>query len=708
MDYLNYALDWAEQKEEEGLTLPSKRLPVAAAQYDLLRGEHPIANDIHPDYFTRTALSDPQNENVSLELQPRPMGCVHGHNTLADAGFTSLLNVDVNIPISPLFVRDLAGRTIHIGYGPERKSAEDWEAYNLEKNPTAARTTFPKNCTYISDDTEHADIIESVFFLKFRTLDMAFDYAGVPSGNLDEVAAGIYNNANLYPYKLRIDSFYTDGYKLPQTQMLYARQDISAPKANLAAQAFMEKWHNRPVNQSYADFHTENDGDNWFESLFNQGCTVIPTFEAANGYNIVNEEFMLEDYHPGRVVSGLHEVTESRASDLPLDTILAVIEPGYVTQDKVVPAKVITSDGSGYVSPHEETSPAPQVPNLHLPHQRTTSNWWACWLPTHPEHFEPPAIWGWDNQTGRFLQQRGPIWDPLHYYYSCTDEIIQAFKKPRVDNRWLVDVPEHMHDKFHPIIPMKGFDTISEESLLRRQARNTLPRSAVTRIRNGKVTAGIGYHPLPIQFEYELDSFWFPELSPLNRLTSMAPEALFDRLAEVVQPNILPSEYQEHVNGPEEATWLFDENLLSTPTAEPLKNFPHLIRYTEPDLDMAVIMELTSGLFLEDMSDDFLNMSAQERWNSVDSYDDLETIAPGLFNAVWDMRDNAVKLNQLRHKLYRRNPALYAYAWWFCVPLGELEAFFDDWEVTQNPPERKQDKIRTGAIVGAAVTDKPL
>lgn len=708
MDYLNYPLDWAEQKEEEGQggvnLLPAKRLPAAAMQYDLLYGEHPTAYPISPDFFSRSALSDPQNEDVSLAFQARPMGCVHGHNTLADTGFTSLINVDVNVPISPIFVRDLAGRTIHIGYGPERKTRDDWDSYNPTKYPDAARVAFPKNCTYISEETEHADIIENVFFTKFRALDMAFDYMGMPSGEEGEIAAGIYNHANAYPYKLRLDTFYTDGYKLPQTQMVYARQDVMPHKANQAAQQLMEKWHNRPEGQSYTDFHEHSNADIWFETLFEQGCTVIPTFEACNGYNIIDSQFMLEDYHPGRSVPGLHEVTETRKSTMPLDTILEVIEPGYVTQERIQPAKVVVSDGSDYLSPHAETSDLPQVPNIHLPHQRMTANWWACWIPTLPEHFEPPAIWGWDNQTGRFLQQRGPLWDPLHYHYSCTDDVIQAFKKPREDNRWLVDVPDHMYGKFHPVVEIKGFDTISEEALLRRQERNCLPRSAITRIRTGKVTACIGYHPLPAQFEYELDPFWFPELAPLNRLEVKAPEALFERISPVIAPSVAPEEYLSTVNGPEIATWLKDEKLLIEKTTNPLDLYPHLIRYTDPDLPIEEVMAMTQGLFLEDMPDELLSLSAQQVWSGIDEYDDLEAIAPGLFNAVWDFREEGVNLRRFRHSLYRRNPALYAYAWWFCVPEKDLEQFFDEWEQSQTEPKsQKPDSgVRAGAILGAA------
>ena len=131
MDYLGYRLDWTE---EEGMNQkPRLRLPVAAMQWDLADGTHPTLLNISPAFYERNPFEDRRDGNISLEFQIRPMGCVHGHNTMADQGFTSLVDVDINVPISPIFVRDLAGRVIHIGYGPEEKSVEEWAAYGAAR-----------------------------------------------------------------------------------------------------------------------------------------------------------------------------------------------------------------------------------------------------------------------------------------------------------------------------------------------------------------------------------------------------------------------------------------------------------------------------------------------------------------------------------------------------------------------------------------------
>jgi hypothetical protein len=699
MDYLAYRLNW--RQEEEGEKLPEVRLHATAMQWDLQEGGHPTLLNAPPEFYSRNPFADPQNPNISMDLQLRPMGCVHGHNTLADVGVTSLIDVDVNIPISPLFARDLCGRTIYLGYGPERKGPEEWEAYtrttaqNQPVNPALPGVTFPRHCRLVEEGVPGSELIDNVFMTKFRTLDMSFDYVGTPSGQTDMLMAGIYPSANLFPYKIRLDTFYTDGYKLPQTHMVFARPDISAATATQRAEALMNTWHARPQGQSYQDFYQAQGSEQWAEQLFQKGCTLIPTFEAYNGFHKVSRTFELQDYWPGRAVNGLHDVVNQRPSAAPVGTILEVLEPGYVTAHTVKPAKVVVSNGSDYTSSNAG-DPAPLVPNLFLPHQRTTNNWWATWLPTHPEHFEPPALWGWDHAIGRFVQLRGPLWDPLHYYYACTDIILQAFETPREDNRWLVNVPAEMDNRFYPMVPMPGFDTLREEERFRRFDAEVLPRSGCKRVETETPGSTIGYHPLPLQFEYELDPFWFPECHPINRVVDAVPEALQERLAPIIKSDVSSAAYRKTVQGPEEAVWLVNPDLLQDPTGVPMEDYPFLARYADPDLPEEQIFAMSTGLFLERLDPETLKKSPQELWPNVDGVDDLEKLAPGLFDAVWDVRERAVHLMRLRHELYQKNPALYAYAWWSCIPAKQVEQFFLEWEAAARAGKPQTFKTREG------------
>lgn len=701
MDFLGYRLSWAQQ--EEGDKLPTIRIHTTGYQWDLIEGRHPIFTSPGEAFYARDPFADTQNPNISLEFQLRPMGCVHGHNTLADATYTSLVDVDVNIPISPLFVRDLCGRTIYIGYGPEEKGLEEWEAYRPTRadesgtlvNPNIPYVTFPKGCQEVTEDVQGSELIEQVFFAKWRTLDVALDFAGTPSGQDNLVAAGIYSNANLYPYKLRLDTFYTDGYKLPQTNMVFAKPDVHPEKTAQAVAELAEKWQSRPATEGYEAWFEANGGDDWFEALYQQGCTVIPTFEACNGFHVVDENFQLKDYWPGRFVLGLHDIVEERDDSAPQGTILEVVEPGYVTPTNVVTAKVVISNGRGYITPHQQ-DPVPLVPNLNLPHQRTVADWQATWLPTHPSHFEPPATWGWDADTGRFLQLRGPLWDPLHYYYECMDPILQAYKTPLEGNRWLVAVPKEMQGRFYPITEMVGFDVVSQEALHRRQERNTLPRSALTRVRDGKPGATLGYHPLPLQFEYELDSWWFPNLHPLNRMHGEVPEHLVPRMCPLIKSEVGIERYVESVDGPESATWLRDKAMLQQALGDPIEDYPQLLRYVDPDLPIETVIEMAQGLFLEDVADDVLQANPQEIWSEIDALDDLEELADGFYDAVFDMREEAVKLLRQRHEVYRENPAMYAFCWWFCVTPQVLAQHFNEWKTgkEQASLEAQKDSLR--------------
>ena len=114
------------------------------------------------------------------------------------------------------------------------------------------------------------------------------------------------------------------------------------------------------------------------------------------------------------------------------------------------------------------------------------------------------------------------------------------------------------------------------------------------------------------------------------------------------------------------------------------------------DLPEAEIFRLSSGLFLEDIEEEYLEGSPQEIWGEMDSVEDLEKIEAGLFDAVWDMREEQLKLLRLRHSLYRENPALYAYAWFLCVPAMELGAFFKEWQ--ENKALRRLGRMKSSWV----------
>lgn len=661
--------------------LPRLRIEAKAMVYDATTGLVPdmLEGDVFWSVYPFGAATT--RKNVSQEWQTALSGSTSGHNLFYDDNITALLRVDGAVPVSPLFVKDLAGRMIYIGYGPESKGLDEWGAYagmGIENALDVTLSVFPRRCRDVKGNMPGWELLENVFLIKFRNLDMAME-EGMPASGASLPMVGAYTRANLYPYKYRLDTFYVDGWKLPQTQMLYARWDgVSAAKAQGLGTGLLDRWEKRPANQSYEQFVEACGGEKWIEELFEQGCTLIPTFEACNGVNVVSQQFELEDFWPGRMVSGLHEMVKAVANKAPRGTILEVLSPGYVTQDTIVPAKVIVSDGSGYVSVNND-DPLPLVPNLFLPHQRTVDVWGSTWVPTHPSHFEDPALWGWDVAgTGRFLQIEGPLWDPLHYYYSCMDVVYEAVKRPMnfEDNRWLVPVPEEMQNRFYPVVPMKGFDTISEESWRRRRERQSLPFSCVTRMRDGMESATIGYHPLPVEFEYELEPFWFPDLHPVNRRHGGPPEVMADRICPVIQPKVTMNRYLKSIDGPEDARWLRDSTLLADPSQDALKNYPFLARYTEPMMDNERFAQVATFPYLAEPSPRYLRDTAQTVWAGVDGMDALESLAVGLYDAVWDMRDDGLSLVRFRHSVYRNHLTLYTAAWWYGWDVDRLlEAF---------------------------------
>lgn len=680
---------------EEGGVLPKLRLMAMASRYDLGLGEWAGAG-LGDVYWKRDPFTSTMLRHVTPSLQVEPTGTTCGHNTMRDDNFSAVIKCDRDVPISPLFVRDLCGRVVYIGFGPDRKTSVDWEAYVPRKpdgtvivdllNPFLMQVVFPRYCRDVAK-MEGKELIEEVFLTKFRSLEPGSDFCYLPSGATEdtEATAVLYEGANLFPYKLRLDTFYTDGWRLPQTQMVFARseeQEVDPVRAKNFGEEMLEKWRTRTPGQKYEDWLLEIGGKGQVELWFERGMTLIPTFEACNGLTVVGDDFSIQDYWPGRAVDGLHEVMEARASDAPEGTILQVMKPGFVTARHIERAQVVVSDGSGYVSPHVDT-PAALIPNLHLPHPRTCDDWGAVWLPTHPEHFEYPALWGWDADTGRFLQMRGPIWDPLHYYYESVDEVLRAFETPMSDeeNRWLVRVPEHMRDRFYPVVELKGFDTFSIPEQTRREAARILPQSMIKRV--GKaVSAGIGYHPLPLEFEYELEPLWFPDLNPLNREHDVCPESLSELVVSVTKPEVEQMAFLQSIETDEAHAWLRDVEFLYDAGEDALQTYPFLARYLLPELPMEAVYNICTAPYLlsrEKMLDEpYMLWWADANGEMRDRASDF-TQFPGLRDNLWEARQKGSDLVKFRHLFYQQNGSLFLMAYWTSAAVPLMDEMYTNW-----------------------------
>lgn len=671
------------------------KITALSSLYRMRVGEWPRL-PMNEAFWARDPFDDTRFADVSDNLMIPDYGNIHGHNVMTDTTLLDAMRVDQEVPVSPLFARDLCGRVVYLGFGPEEKDNFEWIAYMPplgedgkvapeDFNPMAPLVVFPRYC-HDALGMEGHELLENVFLTKFRCLEMSLGYNGLPSGGDEEdLVAVSYLGANLYPYKLRVDSFYTDGFRLPQTQMVFAlREGINPAAARKVGDDMLEAWQAREPGQSYEDWLVEMGGEDRVGRWYRHGCTLIPTFEACNGYCVVGRNFEIEDYWPGRAVLGLHEIVERRPHKAPEGTILQVVTPGYVTATVIRQARVIVSDGSGYVSPNA-VDPLPRVPNMSLPHPRSLADWRTLWLPTHPEHFEAPAIWGWDLTTGRFLQLMGPLWDPLHYVYESTDMILGAFEsfRPSEANRFFVPVPDAMHDRFYPLVPLKGFDVTSVPEQQRRVQEGCLIRSSLKRVATDTLTAGAVYHPMPAEFEFELDPFWFPELHPLNRDQGFCPEELLPRIVPVLLPTVTVGDYVAAVEAPDTLPWLRDEERLFTPQNDVFANYPDLARYLVTDTPVDDIMKISPIPFLSDPGEVLLKPPA-DWWKDddgaqLDTPAALEELALGIYDSVWDARQNGVELVRFRHALYRNNMPLYVLGWWYGAYVPLLQTMLVDW-----------------------------
>lgn len=533
---------------------------MASAYYRSENGEHPTLANANLYNFEPVLDKLLEEHLIDYDLPITP--CMDGHNVMTTNSNPAFLNTNIKVPLSPNFVRDLAGRIIYIGYGPEIKKTEQWE--------NNRHVTFPKNCRVVTDNIEGSEYIENIFLTRFRTLDVSLFYE---DDNHQKLFC--YKSENHYPYKLRLDTFYQDGWRLPQTNMLYARKSAEQSKAKAIGQKFIEAWNDSKDVNTYPEFLEKNGGDEWLSKMFQAGCTVIPTHEAYNSYYIVNNEYEIDKRRSGVAVQGLHAILDEKASGEPKGTIIEVVKPGYITATHIEPAQVIVSDGIRYEA-SKKAYPIAMHPDLRLPHQRTQGVWGATWLPTHPSHFDAPALWGWDMATGHFLQMTGPLWDPLHYYYECTPFVIKAFKDHAPESKHVAYVPETMKDRFYPASSIKGFDVINYNMLKMRSEKDIHPKSAIVRVNDINASSSFGYHPLPQPYEYELSHLWSPELMPKNRISTM-PRSI--NLAPVIQSYLKPEYYLINAVDTNEEERLTRYNLLSDIGLNTLTIYPQLHKY---------------------------------------------------------------------------------------------------------------------------------
>lgn len=524
-------------------------LSVLAGCWDLRLGYHPSLAGTLPPLTQMNPLPDAAQLAALPGLDLPVMVATHGHHVIRDAGYLSTA-MPVNgltepmdeYPLAPVFVRDLCGRTIVTGLTP------------LQTPPSVP--LFPSGCRFLPDTHAAAPFIENALFLSWRRIECMAPRAEGPvlAGQPELQLRALVSHPQQYAYKLRPDTFYADGWRLPLVARVFA-QPVAATQAQAAVEEFQQRWQNRPAGQDYETFYDTNEGDVWYPTLFERGCTIVPTLEAFNGRYHVEADYAASAVDPGRAVPGLHDIVRREPSDLAEGTILGVEEPGWVTTMGIHPAKVVVSDGSGFT---EIEAPRPLLPNLNLPHSRLGGQWGAVWLPTHPQHFAEPALWDWDA-TGHFVQISGPLWDPLHYTYACNAQLARAVRKPLAEMPCLFTLPESLKAHFQPIVPLTAYDTLSERTAQQRaqDAAHPLFGSAIDTVPLMKPVADIGYHPLPWGLEYELDPAHLPNLSPRHRVSQCPPE-----LAARLAPQSALAEdadaylrYQVVVSEPLRAAW---------------------------------------------------------------------------------------------------------------------------------------------------------
>lgn len=684
-----YLTDWPKQPSQQNSqksNAETLRIAALEPEWDLAQGWHPdieVDNSFY-DSQLRRPLAVKQVPHMPRLVETTPEGAVTGHVMLKDSGYPAIAQPDKNAPILPLFIRDLAGRIVYIGTTRHKQTTKEG----------AAAACMPFGSVLVTEEMEGYNLLERVFFSCFRFVEMSDKYVGRVAGGSSLMASLTYFAPNLYPYKLRLDTFYQDGWRLPQTERLFVYPTADPAQAERASAAFVTLWQEKPENQTYEAFVEAHETE--ITDFFKRGCTLIPTIEAYNGINKVDDDFNHKGFWPGRAVVGLHDIVAHEPSDAPQGTILKVLEPGFVTEKTLHPARVIVSDGADYRDKEgaRYTKPRPTrlFPNLRLPHQRLSAKWGAAWLPQHPADFEEPALWGWEEaSSGRFVQLRGPVWDPLHYYYACTPKVIESFKKNRLrQNVNLVKIPKEMLERFYPVVEFVGFDSFNIPKKKQEAYTASLLPTTIFHHKDASCLCGIGYHPMPIPFDYELDNWWFPDLAPKRRVSDVIPLNVEKKLVEVIHPNIPPDRFSATLIGDNDnAPWATDPLLLASLRENILENYPYLKRYLEPDVSDEEVLSLALP-FLNERED----LPAPLNSLPTPIVRAMEANWPGLYQAFLGVSRKAQQIEAFRHTLYTEDFSGYMAAFWNMTPLEEL---FDRAEETKDPKKNLPNAAVTGA-----------
>lgn len=637
----------------------SRQLLALGGRWDLSRGEHPSHARHLPDLLQQPHFPSVDKWQAIAQLDLPLTVCSSGHHLMRDHSYLHATTAGAladEWPLAPVFVRDLAGRVIHTGLMP------------LPSPSTAP--VFPAGCADVTAQMQGAHLIENAIFTSLRRLEICAQPQVPLAGQPELLIQPAYPHPSQCTYKIRPDTFYQDGWRLPQVPRLFARATPSQ-ESQKAAEDFISRWHARPPQQDYESFYEAQGAADWYETLFLSGLTIIPTMEAYNGRYHVDESYQILDVDPGRAVPGLHQVISQQDSALPSNTILQVIQPGYITVSQVVPAQVIVSNGSGFKA---SDAPQPNLPNLALPHTHTSSQWGAVWLPTHPQHFAEPALWDWDT-SGHFQQVSGPLWDPLHYTYTSTQTILRACRKPHEDNPRIFQLPENLKSRFHPVIPQNWYDTINERTSQDRANDPTHPLfgSALDSVPLGKTVASLGYHHLPPALEYDLDPAIFPHLHPRHRV-SPCPAEFSARLIQPASPVIDSQELSKHhVMMTEPMREILSQASLSALSAwqSPVLGTESGNQVTrlhlQSQLAPALLPELPASQLLINVKRLFANREYRQA---------LQNQSPTLAAGMFRFREASLAWRRLRYRLFAKYPAIWVQAWAEALDLAVAENQF--------------------------------
>lgn len=667
--------------------LPAGRLRAWAGYWDLRRGDHPsLAGHLASELLNLPPFPSAEEYQAITQLDlplSLPGG---GHHLVRDAGYAHAAGRSDEYPLAPLFVRDLAGRVIHTGLLPLPTPPE--------------KPLFPAGCQDVPATLGGAELIENALFLSFRCVDVSpsqgIALAGQPGLHLRAAVA----SPSACSYKIRPDTFYQDGWRLPQVERLFAR---AVPGADVAAAEFIATWQNRPAGQDYESFYEQNNGAQWFEGLFLKGVTVIPTLEAYNGHYHVGDDYTVQDVDPGRAVPGLHEVMGSEDSTLPQGTILQVIKPGYITAAEVHKAEVVVSNGSGHQPPE---GPVAFIPDLHLPHPRVSAEWGKVWVPTHPSHFAAPALWDW-NGSGHFVQVSGPLWDPLHYTYASVPAMVRAVRRQKEDNPGAFELPPSFRTRFHPVVVQTWYDTVDERTLQERAEKpgHPLQGSALDQVALMKPVATVGYHALPTALEYELDPAVFPEIHPFHQ-GGACPVELENRVAE--EAKLIPGREELralHVvmreplrallmqaEEQEAQSWFYGKAEAVRPKSG------------SPATPAALQLKLAPA-FLPDMPSSHLLINVKRLFANRGYRQGLQKQSVGLAAALFRFREEGLAWRRLRYRLFSKYPAVWVQAW--ATGIGLLSA--EKWVPEKTPEEHEAVyQARAGSLAVEVPVPKAL